>query len=88
MNVTVYKRPDGRSEVIDCRNVYPDDAKWFDDNQVAVSMEDIGDMIAVYADVGKEVDGEPDELIELSQGRTCEETLHALRKQCEEAIKC
>jgi hypothetical protein len=88
MNVTIYKRPDGRSEVIDCRNVYPDDAKWFEDNHVAISMEDIGGGFAVYADTGKEVDGEPDELIELSQGRTCEETLHALREQCEGVIKC
>ena len=84
MNVTLYKRPDGRSEVIDVRNVLPEDEQWFADHNVKISMEDIGDTIVVYADTGKVVDGEPDEFIEIANGRTCEETLSALRKQCEE----
>lgn len=84
MNVTLYKRPDGRSEVIDVRNVLPEDEQWFAEHNVKISMEDIGDTIVVYADTGKVVDGEPDEFIEIANGRTCEETLSALRKQCEE----
>ena len=34
-------------------------------------------------DTGKELDGEPDEFIEIANGRSCEETLKSLRKQCE-----
>jgi hypothetical protein len=87
MNVTLYKRPDGRTEVIDVRNVLPEDEQWFVEHNVKVSMEDIGDTIVVYADTGNTVDGEPDEFIEIANGRTCEETLSALRKQCEGATK-
>jgi hypothetical protein len=83
MDVTVYKRPDGRTEVVTITKVHADDAKWFKDNRVAVSMEDIGGDYAIYADTGKELDGEPDEFIEIANGRSCEETLKSLRKQCE-----
>ena len=87
MNVTIYKRPDGRAEVIDCRNVRAEDEQFFKQHSVAISMEDIGDQFVVYADIGKTTeDGEPDELIELSGTRSCEDTLAALRKQCQEAL--
>lgn len=86
MNVTVYHRPDGRKEVIRVHNVHPEDAQWFEEHGVAVSMEDIGGMFAVYGDIGRELDGEPDEIIVLSQGMNCEGTLAKLRKECEEAL--
>lgn len=87
IQVTVYKRPDGRTETIDCPNVYPDDAQFFRDNNIHVSMEDIGDQFAVYADTGRvDSDGEPDELIELSGRRSCEETLAALCSQCKQVL--
>jgi hypothetical protein len=84
MQVTIYKRPDGRQEVIDCTHIHDEDAAWFKANNVHISMEDIGGQFAVYADMGKvDEDGEPDELIELSGNRDCFETMTALRKQCE-----
>lgn len=87
MKVTVYHRPDGHPEVIDCKHVHDEDATWFQSNNVAISMEDIGGQFAVYADVGHvDEEGEPDELIELSGDRDCFETMAALRKQCESAI--
>lgn len=87
MIVTLYKQPHGRTEEIDIRNVYPDDAEFFKTHDIKISMEDIGGMFAIYADTGaKTEDGEPDELIELSQGRSCEESLNALRQQCEQVI--
>jgi hypothetical protein len=87
VKVTLYKQPHGRTEVIDITKVLPDDAAYFQRHRVSISMEDIGGMFAIYADIGKETeDGEPDELIELSQGRSCEETLSALRRQCEEEL--
>lgn len=85
MIVTLYKQPDGRTQEIEIKNVLPDDEAYFSSQRIKISMEDVGGELAVYADTGREDDdGEPIEVIELSQGRTCEETLNALRKQCED----
>ena|GEM_PF-1859648 len=84
MEVTIYKRPHGRTEVISITNVCPDDAAYFKQQRIRISIEDVGGMFAIYADTGiKNADGEPDELIEMSKGRSCEDTLSALRKLCE-----
>ena len=88
MIVTLYKRPNGRTQEIDIRNVLPDDEAFFGHHNISISMEEVGGMFAIYADIGQtDEDGEPIELIELSQDRTCEETLSALRKLCEEKLK-
>ena len=88
MNVTLYKPPHGRKEVIDVRNVYPDDEAWFAEHKAAISMEEIGGMFAIYAHVGGfDEDGEPVEAIEISRHRSCEDTLASLRQQCEELLK-
>lgn len=88
MIVTLYKQPDGRTREIDIKNVLPDDEAFFTRHEIDISMEDVGGMFALYADIGQtDDDGEPVELIELSQGRSCEETLSALRKLCEEELK-
>lgn len=85
MIATLYKRPDGRTQEIDIKNVLPDDEAYFTRHNISISMEDVGGMFAIYADIGQmDADGEPIELIELSQGRSCEDTLSALRKLCEE----
>lgn len=91
MYVTIYKRPHGRTEDVKISNVRPEDAKWFEVNNIGISMENLEMDIAVYADCGFRVDDSPgeevDELIEIASGRTCEDTLSALRAKCEEAIK-
>jgi len=88
MIVTLYKQPDGRTQEIDVKNVLPDDEAYFNRHGIDISMEDVGGMFAIYADTGRmDEDGEPIELIELSQGRSCEEALSALRKLCEEELK-
>lgn len=87
MKVTFYKKPNGAREVIDVTNVDHADESWFAEHNAKLSMEDIGGMHACYADVGvKDDEGEPDEAIELSRGRTCRETFHALRLQAEQLI--
>jgi hypothetical protein len=86
MIVTLYIRPYGRTQEIDIKNVLPDDEAYFTRNRIGISIENVGGMFAFYADVGEtDGDGEPIEFIELSQGRSCEETLSALRKLCESA---
>lgn len=87
MDVTLYMRPHGHTKVIDCANVRSEDEQFFKERGIKLSMEDLGTEFVVYADIGKTTeDGEPDELVELSAGRTCEDTLFSLRQQCEEAL--
>ncbi|MCP1404294.1 hypothetical protein [Achromobacter insolitus] len=84
MKVTFYKPPFGRTEELEITKVRPEDAEYFERNGIRISMEEVGGMFAIYADTGaKTPDGEPDELIELSRGRSCEDTLQALRAACE-----
>jgi hypothetical protein len=89
MQVTIYHRPNGRPEVLDIPNVHAEDAVWFKANNVKVSMEEDGGAgFIVYGDIGrKDEDGEPDEVLVLSGGLNCQDTLAKLRKECEEALK-
>lgn len=49
-------------------------------------MEELNGEFIVYATLldHEDEEGEPEELIEFADGRTCEETLKSLRKQCQE----
>lgn len=89
MKVTVFKRPNGLKEVIDMKNINGEDEMWFLANGVKISMEEDGaDGFIIYADIGrKDEDGEPDEIILLSKGRTCVQCMTALRKECDEAME-
>lgn len=85
--VDFYAKPDGRIRTIEIKNVYPEDREFFEIHNIRVSMEDIGGMFAVYADMGiRSDDGDVTEIIEISQDRSCEETLNALRRSCEREI--
>lgn len=88
MLVTYYRRPTGTPSQIDMTNVLPDDERWFTENNVKVSLEGDGESgVILYGDVGLvSPDGDPEEAILLSQGRTCVECMHELRKLCEELI--
>jgi hypothetical protein len=85
MQVTIYKQPDGRQVEVDIPNVYEADEAWFREHNVRISMEDLGDQFAVYAEFDR-FTGE-NELIELSGPMTCKDTLAKLRAQCERALK-
>lgn len=99
MEVKLFKPPHGHSVVIDVQNVRAEDEKFFQENNIKISMEDVSaggaPMFAVYADLGISYEYDDDggdgddtiELLELSQGRSCEETLSALRVQCEKELK-
>ena len=83
LQVTMFVRPDGRKVTETVTKILPEDANWFREHNAVISMEDLGNEMAIYADIGFEIEGEPDEIIELSCSRSCEETFTALRKQCE-----
>lgn len=88
MQVTIYKRPHGRSEKVNITNVRPSDAEWFEQHHAHISIEDVGNQFAVYADIGiKTEDDEPYEVIVLSGNKSCEETLADLRKTCTQLLK-
>ena len=87
IDVTLYKRPNGATEIIHVTKVRDEDVKWFLENNAKLSMEDLGGDFVVYADVGVTTeDGDPDEAIEVAMGRSCEDTFAALRKQAEEMV--
>lgn len=84
LRVVVYQPPHGQKEIIHVTKVYPDDLKWFKEHNAKISMEDLGNMIAVYADLGwVDEEGQTDEMMTVSAGRSCEDTLAELRKICE-----
>jgi hypothetical protein len=86
IEVTYYMRPNGAQKQIECTKIYPDDEAWFKARGVKLSMEDMPGMgFACYADGGFiGPDNELVEALEFSMSRSCEDTLQALRKQCEE----
>ena len=84
MTVTLYIPPDGKTRDIDVREIDADDEAWFAQHSAKISMEEAGGTFICYADVGRrDEDGEPDEALEIAGTRSCRETLHALRLQCE-----
>ena len=88
MKVTFYKAPHGKQETIEIVHVYEEDEKFFVKNGITISMEQLGGDFVVYADTGLEnEDGDPEEFIEIAQGRSCEDVLKALRIYCEEFLR-
>lgn len=87
MKATLYIRPDGRKKVIDIRDIDPEDEKWFLENNVKISLEEIaGNAVAFYADYGKVIDGDPDEVIVIANPlrESCEDSLKKLRELTEQ----
>ncbi len=86
ITATVFLRPNGRQEVIELTNVYPEDEAWFKENNIGISMEEdsVGGQV-VYGDYGVVEDGEPVEMIVFSKGRSCQDTLKELRQRIEAA---
>ncbi len=84
--VTMFIPPNGKREVIQVTKVRPEDEAWFIASSAKLSMEEVGGDVVMYADVGLMCQGEPEEAIELAGGRSCEDTLSALRAQCERML--
>ncbi len=84
LTVTCFIPPHGHQEVVEIPNVYPDDEAFFKQYAIKISMEELTiGQVAIYADTSKITEGEPDELITLSKGRSCHDTLKELRQECE-----
>lgn len=86
---TLFVLPHGRQEPLEITDIDETDELWFVENNAKISAETLltGDHV-VYADVGvKDVEGEPVEAIEFARGRTCRETMNALRLMAEQMLK-
>lgn len=87
MSITAiaYILPNGRQEVIEITDINQEDELWFKEHDAKLSVEQLSTgHMAVYADIGL---GEDNEALEISFNRSCQETLAALRKQCEYMLK-
>ena len=85
MKATFYKAPHGHKEEMEISNIYPEDEQFFETNGVVISMEYLAGDFVVYADTGYEnEDGDPEEFIAISAGRSCEDILKELRLACEQ----
>lgn len=80
---TLYIPPNGRTREIVIANINADDEAWFKAHHAKISLEELGGQNVIYADVGIVEDGEVVEAIEIDRGRSCWDTMAALRKQCE-----
>lgn len=73
---TVFIRPNGKKTESVINNISQEDADYINQNNIKVSMEDIGTDYCVWLDDGlKNEDDDPDEIIVLAQGRSCEATM-------------
>lgn len=90
LDVKLHIRPYGHTKVVTVTEILDEDAKWFKDNNVKVSMEDIGNDFVVFGDVGLKIDNdpdeEPDEAIVYARGRSAKETFTELRNLCAEML--
>ena len=78
--------PMGRKEECNVNEIDPDDKQWFLDNNVKLSIEVLRTgQKAVYADYGKVVEGEPDEVIDISMNESCQVVMARLRQRTQEA---
>lgn len=81
--VTIFSPPNGKSVEHEIRNVTPDDARWFNDNNIKVSMEELmtGEFVIYGCKVGTPEENECIYIVPKNQ--TCIEAMGKLRKLCE-----
>lgn len=81
MSLTVHYFNHNGDQLIDCRNVYEEDEKYFQDNDIKVSMEELKGEIIVYGCPYSD-ESEESELIVFAKDNSCEDTLQKLAKMC------
>ena len=83
LTVRFYARPNGRMREIEMSNIYQEDIDFFVRNDIAVSLEELttGDIVA-YACPRSDL-SEESEVMVMDHGRSCEETMRALRFEYE-----
>lgn len=77
---------DGRNSIHPIRDVAEEDAKFFIDNGIMISIEELAGDIIIYGCPSKDV-SEESEIIVFANGRSCIEVMSDLANQCREIIK-
>ena len=83
MSLTVHYFNHNGERLIDCTKVYDADKKFFQDNDIKVSMEELNNQIIVYGCPYSDK-SEESEVIVFAGNRTCEDTLHELMESCKQ----
>jgi len=83
LTVRYYARPNGRMREIEMSNIYQEDIDFFTENDIMVSLEELttGDVVA-YACPRSDL-SEESEVMVFAGKRNCQDTMKALRKECE-----
>jgi hypothetical protein len=69
--------------ILDITKILPEDADYFEQNNIKVSMEELRGEIIVYGCPYSD-ESEESEVIVFAEGRSCEETMAELAKTCKE----
>ena len=86
LTVRYYARPNGRMSELDMTNIYPEDVRFFVENTFQVSIEELSTgQFVVYA-CPRDDESEESEVMVFDNGRSCQETMKALREVCEKAF--
>ena len=83
ISLTVHYFNRNGERLIDCVNVYEADKKFFQDNDIKVSMEELGGNIIVYGCPYSDK-SEESEVIVFATNKSCEDTLSELAEACRE----
>lgn len=71
----------GSCKLVDIANIFPEDQKYFEDNGIKVSIEELKEEIILYGCPYSD-DSEESEVIVFANGRSCEEALSELAHLC------
>lgn len=80
LNVTFYELPNGKQTVRTITKINEEDARFFQDNNLEVSMEELATgQFVIYSTTGKIIEDEEDEVLYLvPEGQSCPDAMHAL----------
>lgn len=83
LTVRYYARPNGRMSELDMTNIYPEDVRFFVEMDIQVSIEELSTgQFVVYACPRSDL-SEESEVMVFAGKRNCQETMKALREECE-----
>lgn len=81
ISVDLYCPPNGEIRRLDIPNVYPETEKFFIENNIIISMEELRGEFIVYG-YKSGTDPEETEQIVFANGRDCQDTLQELAELC------
>ena len=86
LTVRYYARPNGSMSELDMTNIYPEDVRFFVEMDIQVSIEELSTgQFVVYA-CPRNDESEESEVMVFDNGRSCQETMKALREVCEKTF--